>query len=124
MIARAKRGRVVEDEVEKVNRRHGPADIATQKHRCELDARVLKSLLQNRSFLTKKRDFEAHLLFESRPFLTKKLDFEAHSLFESRPFLTKKRCFQGHSLLESRSFLTKKRCSPGHSLLERRVAAS
>ena len=52
VFARAKRGRVVEDEVEKVNRRHGTTrhDTAPQKLKCELDARVRKSPLQKRLF--------------------------------------------------------------------------
>ena len=49
VIARAKRGRVVENEYEKANRRPDPADTASQKARAQLDAKMPKGCFQNRS---------------------------------------------------------------------------
>ena len=79
-MARAKRERVVQDGVEKANRRPTrPTDRHGTPH----------SLFGIRQFLAKICEIAAHSLFENLPFLTKNGEIEAHSLFQNWPVSTK-----------------------------------
>ena len=96
IMARAKRERVVQDGVEKANRRHGPARPGTPH-----------SLFENWQFLTKNREIAAHSLFGNWQFSTNICEIGAHSLFENWPFSTKICEFGAHSLFENWQFSTK-----------------
>ena len=90
-MARAKRERVVQDEVEKANRRPtDPTDSATLtpslkinhflQRKCEI---ATHSLFENVQFSTKNDETEARSLFENEQFPTKICEIEAHVFFEN-----------------------------------------
>jgi hypothetical protein len=62
-FGRTKRGRVVQDEVEKVKREH---DTAARKSSVNMNAKAPKLIFENRPFLTKTRESEALFLFFNR----------------------------------------------------------
>ena len=72
IIARAKRGRVVQNEHEKVNRRHDrPTDPATQKANAQLDAKMPKTGLK----IIHLHFFKAPHLSSDRPILMQNWNF-------------------------------------------------
>ena len=73
ILARAKRERVVQDEVEKANRR--PTDPTRHG--------TPHSLFKNLQFFTKICEIAAHSLFENKQFSTNICEIEAHSSFKS-----------------------------------------
>ena len=73
ILARAKRERVVQDEVEKANRR--PTDPTRHG--------TPHSFFDNWPFLTKINEIAAHFFFENEPFSTKIGEIEAHFFFEN-----------------------------------------
>jgi hypothetical protein len=63
------------------------------------------SVLPNRSYLTSKWEFGAHLFLSYRPFLTQNCDFGAYLLVSNRPLLTQTYEFGAHLLCSTPPFL-------------------
>ena len=138
VFARAKRGRVVEHEVEKANRRHDTTRPDPTRHghpksksgtwRVSAQKSVSKStirnfgwshfLFQNWRFSTKIRDLAAHFFFENWRFSTKIRDLAAHFLFENWRFSAKMRDLAAHFLFENVWFSAKMRDFAANFLFE------